>query len=298
MALDGYDKKYIQQSNPYKKETNKENPVRNIYYGEVISIDDPNQGGRIRVKIPDFDNKTGNDQLPFAYPILPKFFWIIPQVGEVVRVFIEDVRYPQRGRHWMGSIISQPQKIAYDGYFTALSTSNVATINTEANPDSYPDAIGVFPDVQDVALLGRKNTDVLLKDKQIQIRVGKHKIDNILSLNKENPAFIQMDFIQVDKNTTQSSVVTMANKIAFITHEGDPKLKAYDLSATDLQSVFNKTHPLGRADLIVEAFEVMRNAMLQHIHGYSGIVADKNAAINQLEKVDFTKIMQQNIRIN
>lgn len=296
--LEGYDKKYIQQSNPYKKETNKENPVRNIYYGEVISIDDPNEGGRIRVKIPDFDNKTGNDQLPFAYPMLPKFFWIIPQVGEVVRVFIEDIRYPQRGRHWMGSIISQPQKIAYDGYYTALSTSNVATINAEPNPSSFPDAIGVFPDVKDVALLGRNNTDVILKDKQIKIRVGKHQIDNVLSLNKENPAFIQMDFIAIDKNKTQSSIVSMANKIALISHEGDPKLKSYDLSSTDLTSVFEKTHPMGRADFIVEALELFRKAMIQHIHGYNGLPADKNDIINQLEKVDFTKILQPNIRIN
>jgi hypothetical protein len=296
--MEGYDKKYIQQSNPYKKETNKENAVRNIYYGEVVSIDDPNEGGRIRVKIPDFDNKTGNDQLPFAYPMLPKFFWIIPQVGEVVRVFIEDTRYPQRGRHWMGSIISQPQKIGYDGYFTALSTSNVATINTESNPSSYPDAFGVFPDLKDVAILGRNNTDLILKDKQVLIRCGKHKIDNVLSLNKENPAFIQMDFVQNEKNVTQSTIVTMADKIAFISHDGNPKFKSNSLTKDDITKIFNSAHPIGRGDLIVEAFEVFRNAMIQHIHGYSGLPADKNGIINQLEKIDFSKILQPNIRIN
>jgi len=296
--MEGYDKKYIQQSNPYKKETNKENAVRNIYYGEVVSIDDPNEGGRIRVKIPDFDNKTGNDQLPFAYPMLPKFFWIIPQVGEVVRVFIEDTRYPQRGRHWMGSIISQPQKIGYDGYFTALSTSNVATINTESNPSSYPDAFGVFPDLKDVAILGRNNTDLILKDKQVLIRCGKHKIDNVLSLNKENPAFIQMDFIQNEKNVTQSTIVTMADKIAFISHDGNPKFKSNSLTKDDITKIFDSAHPIGRGDLIVEAFEVFRNAMIQHIHGYSGLPADKNGIINQLEKIDFSKILQPNIRIN
>jgi hypothetical protein len=296
--MEGYDKKYIQQSNPYKKETNKENAVRNIYYGEVVSIDDPNEGGRIRVKIPDFDNKTGNDQLPFAYPMLPKFFWIIPQVGEVVRVFIEDTRYPQRGRHWMGSIISQPQKIGYDGYFTALSTSNVATINTESNPSSYPDAFGVFPDLKDVAILGRNNTDLILKDKQVLIRCGKHKIDNVLSLNKENPAFIQMDFIQNEKNVTQSTIVTMADKIAFISHDGNPKFKSNSLTKDDITKIFDSAHPVGRGDLIVEAFEVFRNAMIQHIHGYSGLPADKNGIINQLEKIDFSKILQPNIRIN
>jgi hypothetical protein len=293
-----YDKPYLQTSNPYRKLTNKENPVRNIYYGEVVSIDDPFEGGRIKVKIPDFDNKTPNNDLPFALPMLPKFFWILPQVGEVVRVFIEDIRYPQRGRHWMGSIISQPQKIGYDGYFSALSTTNVSTLNPEPTPSSIPDAYGVFPDKKDVAIVGRNNTDIILKDKQIQIRTGKHTIDNVLSLNKENPAFIQMDFFKNEDKSTQSTVVTMANKIAILSHEGTPKFKSNLLSKSDIDRIFNEAHPMGRGDLIVEALEIIRKAIIQHIHGYSGLPADKNAIINELQKIDFSKILQENIRIN
>lgn len=296
--MDGYDKKYIQTSNPYKKDTNKENPIRNIYYGEVISIVDPNQGGRIRVRIPDLDNKTPLDQIPLAMPMLPKFFWIIPQVGEVVRVFIEDTRYPQKGRHWMGSIISQPQKIGYDGYFTALSTTDVSVLNPQPNPNSIPDATNVFPDENDVAILGKNNTDVILKDKEIQIRVGKHKIDNVLSLNTSNPAFIQMNFMTTGSTDTLSTIVTMADKIALISHEGSPKFKSNNLSKDDLSRIFNQAHPMGRGDLIVEAFEVVRDAIIQHIHGYSGIPADKNGIINQLQSIDFSKILQPNIRIN
>lgn len=293
-----YDKPYLQTSNPYRKLTNKENPVRNIYYGEVVSVDDPYEGGRIKVKIPDFDNKTPNNDLPFALPMLPKFFWILPQVGEVVRVFIEDIRYPQRGRHWMGSIISQPQKIGYDGYFSALSTTNVSTLNPEPTPSSIPDAYGVFPDKKDVALIGRNNTDIILKDKQVLIRAGKHTIDNVLSLNKENPAFIQMDFFKNEDKSTQSTVVTMANKIAILSHEGTPKFKSNLLSKADIDKIFNEAHPMGRGDLIVEALELIRKAIIQHIHGYSGLPADKNAIINELQKIDFSQILQQNIRIN
>lgn len=293
-----FEKKYIQTSDPYKKENNKEVAVRNIYYGEVVSIDDPNEGGRIRVKIPDFDNKTPNDQLPLAMPMLPKFFWIIPQVGEVVRIFIEDTRYPQRGRHWMGSIISQPQKIGYDGYFTALSTSNISTINPEANPSSYPDAAGVYPSAKDVALIGRDNTDVVLKEKQIQIRVGKHTIDNVLALNKENPAFIQMDFFAGDEGKTKSTVVTMADKIALLSHDGTPKFKTNNPDQDEINRIFNEAHPLLRGDLAVQAFEMIRDAIVQHIHGYNSLVADPAGAIVQLQKIDFSKLLQPNIRIN
>jgi hypothetical protein len=293
-----FEKKYIQTSDPYKKENNKEAAVRNIYYGEVISVDDPNEGGRIRVKIPDFDNKTPNDQLPLAMPMLPKFFWIIPQVGEVVRIFIEDTRYPQRGRHWMGSIISQPQKIGYDGYFTALSTTNVSTISPDANPSSYPNAAGVYPSVKDVALIGRDNTDVILKEKQIQIRVGKHVIDNVLALNKENPAFIQMDFFAGEEKKTMSTSVTMADKIALLSHDGTPKFKTNDLDQDEINRIFNEAHPLLRGDLAVQAFEMIRNAIVQHIHGYNGLAADPAGVIVQLQKIDFNKLLQPNIRIN
>lgn len=293
-----YEKKYIQTSDPYKKETNKENAVRNIYYGEVISIDDPNEGGRIRVKIPDFDNKTPNNNLPLAMPMLPKFFWIIPQVGEVVRVFIEDTRYPQRGRHWMGSIISQPQKFGYDGYFTALSTTNVSNVNPEANPSSFPDVAGVYPSTKDIALVGRDNTDVLLKEKEIQIRVGKHVINNVLALNKENPAFIQMNFFSTDESKTQSTIVTMADKIALLSHDGTPKFKTNNLDQDEINRIFNEGHPLLRGDLAVKAFEMIRDAIIQHIHGYNGLSADLSGAIVQLQKIDFSKLLQPNIRIN
>jgi hypothetical protein len=46
-----YDKPYIQTSEPFKKK-GEFSVTRTIYYGEVISIDDPTDGGRIRVKIP------------------------------------------------------------------------------------------------------------------------------------------------------------------------------------------------------------------------------------------------------
>ena len=44
-----FDKPILQTSNPYKKEGDN-STTRTIYYGEVISIDDATEGGRIKVK--------------------------------------------------------------------------------------------------------------------------------------------------------------------------------------------------------------------------------------------------------
>lgn len=292
-----FDKKYIQKSNPYAGTVNRQTPVKNMYYGEVVNIDDKTEGGRIQVRIADLDDRTLNADLPFAFPAIPKFIHIYPQVGEVVRVFIEDVRYPQRGRHWVGSVISQLHKIGRDGFLTALSTTNVALGAPDKAPSSFPNAVGVFPAISDIGLIGRDNTEMMLKPKQVLIRAGRHVSDNILALNKKNPATIQMDFL-VSGTTTQSSIIQLADKIALIAHDGNPKFPAVNYDRDTITRVFNEAHPMLRGDLTVEILEIYRKAIIQHIHGYSGVPADKNDIIADLEKIDLTQILQNNIRIN
>jgi hypothetical protein len=55
-----FDKPILQTTNLYRQEGSMIPVTRTIYYGEVVDIVDPTDGGRIKVKIPDLDNKTGN----------------------------------------------------------------------------------------------------------------------------------------------------------------------------------------------------------------------------------------------
>jgi len=290
-----FEEKYTQRSNPYGKQTNKQNAVKNMYYGEVVSVDDQYEGGRIQVRIQELDLRTLNNDLPFAYPAIPKFLHIYPQVGEVVRVFLEDIRYPQRGRHWVGSVVSQLHKIGRDGFLTALSTTNVGLGAPDRAPSTYPDAVGVFPSIVDIGLIGRDNTEMMLKPKQVLIRAGRHEVKDILKLNKKNPATIQMD---INADGTQSSIIQLADKIALIAHEGDPKLPAVNYDADTIARVFSEAHPMVRGDLVVQILEIYRKAIIQHIHAYSGLPADIDGIITDLEKIDLTQILQNNIRIN
>ena len=295
-----FDKPIIQTSNPNKKEH--ANIVRNrtIFYGEVINIGDETDGGRIKVRIPELDNRTANNELPWCYPLLPKFFHIYPQVGEMVRVFLEDTKFPERSRFWLGSIISQPQKIGFDSKFTALSTTNLALTSPEKALTTYPDADGVFPTKSDIAIVGKVNTDIILRINEVHIRAGKHENDDILKLNTENPASIAMVYEPIQGNTDNyySNTIIQSDKIAIISHSGNPNFKAARLSAEDRKRIFENGHPIARADVLVDALEVLRQAILAHIHGYSGIPADKNDIINKLEKLQFELIMQKNIVTN
>lgn len=294
-----YDKPVIQTSNPNKKADGFSFETRGIYYGEVISIDDPTDGGRIKVRIERLDNGILNENLNWSYPMLPKFFHIIPQVGELVRIFLEDSRYPQRGRFWLGSVISQPQKIGLDTVYWAQSTTNMALTPPLPAPSTIADAQGVFPEIDDIAIVGKVNTDVILRLNEVHIRAGKHENDDILKLNTKNPAQVSLVYEQnIETGTYYSSSMMQGDKIALISHTGNPQFKAARLDAADRERIFTEGHPLGRGDVIVEAFKVIRNALINHIHGYAALPADKNSIIKDLESLNFETILQENIVIN
>lgn len=293
-----FDKPIIQTSNPYKRDYDY-STSRSIYYGEVMSVDDSTEGGRIQVKIPDLDNRTDIADLPWCYPMLPKFFHIYPQVGEMVRVFIEDIRFPQRSRFWMGSVISQLQKIGFDSVYTALATTNIGLTNPEPALSTYPDAEGVFPLKSDVGLIGKVNTDVILRINEVHIRAGKHENDNILKLNTKNPAQISLVYeTKDDTDEYYSNAIMMADKIAIISHSGNPQFKAAKLKPEDRKRIFEEGHPIARADVLAEALEIIRKAIIGHLHGYSGLPADKNSIIKDLESINFEAILQKNIVTN
>lgn len=290
-----YNRNHIHSSDPYKKLSNNEDKPKNIYYGEVINIDDPTQGGRIQVRVPDLDRKTNNESLPFCYPILPKFFWLYPKVGEVVRVFISDLEKPQSTRHWIGSVISQPQKFEYDNYYNALSTTNIGISAPAAAPRTFPDAEGVFPEIDDVAIIGRFNTDVILRENEIELRAGKHQIDDVLTLNKKNPSTIK---ITLEDDGSRSSNITIADKVAILSHDGIPEFPTTNINRDVRDKIFNEAHPMARGDVLVEALEIIRRALINHIHAYDKLPADKSNSILDLENIDFEGILQRNIVIN
>lgn len=292
-----YNKKYIQKSTPFKSIGSDTNITQTIYYAEVISIEDPTDGGRIKVRIKKFDGEISNNNLPWAYPLIPKFINIFPKVGELVRVFIEDIRYPERGRFWVGSVISQPHKIAFDSLYTAQSTTDMMLMNPEKAPSTFIDSHGVFPEKEDIALVGRKNNDIILKENETLIRTGKHFENNILKLNTKNPATLNQTFENIDGQQTSTNIL-MSDKIALISHDGIPKFKSHSIDNSERKRIFEEGHPMVRGDILVAVLHLIRKTIISHIHGYSSLPADKDALIKDLEKLNFDSILQKNIVIN
>lgn len=294
-----FDRKINHESPIDRKFSGKRTNIKNVYWGEVVSIVDTTEGGIIKVRIPELDTKTPNENLPDCYPFIPKFIHLYPKVGEVVRIILEDFEYPQRSRFWVGTVISQLQKINYDGLYTALNTTNIGRGTPDKALSQYPKAKGVFPSQNEIALIGRDNTDVILRDKQVEIRAGKHEYDDVFSLNKKNPASMSLTFEKPSGGTeTRSLSLILADKIALISHDGIPKFKAADVDEDERNRIIENGHPMVRGDVLAEILEIFRKAIFEHIHPYAKMPSDKSGIILDLEKVDLESIKQNNIVIN
>lgn len=294
--INEYFNKKIHQNTNYK---NNNNNSKTIYWGEVICVGDKYGGGSLKVRIADLDSHISDENLSDAYPLLPKFFHIYPQKGEIVRVVITDTRYPQKGRLWIGNVISQLQNIKYDGIYSALSTTDLGVLQPEKSLDMYPDADGVFPQMNDIALIGRDNVDIILKEKKVELRVGKHYADNIFKYNKENIGLFRLSFNRIDsKGNNISEAFLFSDKIALISHKGNPNIKEYDINEGNIEKIYDNLHPSTRGDILVEQLEIIRKTLIEHVHPYNALPADRSNSIIELQKLDFNKILQKNIMIN
>jgi len=294
-----YTEKTIHTNRIFTSGADHSDNTRSIYYGEVISIDDPTDGGRIKVKILELDNKIAEKELPYCSPILPKYIHLYPKIGEVVRVFIMDVKYPNRNRLWLGSVISQPQKIEFDSVYTALSTTEMGMIEPLKSIKTNPNAKDVFPDSEDIGIIGRVNTDVILKKNQVVIRAGKHVNGDITTLNTTNPAALIMTFEpKINSTDYYSSSILMSDKIALLSHDGNPNFKPSRLTAQDRINIFENGHPIGRGDVILQIFEMFKKALLTHRHGYSNTPPLAEPLLTDIEKFELEKLLQKNIVTN
>lgn len=319
------------------------------HYGIVTDIDDPYNAGRIKVRIYPVDNDIPFDQetskaidiasqvvlgftagsvktelvdLPWCEPLLPKFINVVPKVGEMVKIITFDYRNKKIRRQYLGPVIGQqtPSDFVRSNYNDArLRVENSAyksswSLNTEAIDGSWK----IYPDKEDVAFLGRKNTDLILKDggyyDEIILRSGKIDSDSLtksyldntspIVLNKKNPGYVTINFTDASalKNSQnpeikklnlqddRSHVNVVADKINLISHLGSPK-KGYVKSIIKGEDVTEqikiedeKLHPLVYGDVLWEFFDVLKPYIEGHIHEGSRLKPDGDESKKNLMK--------------
>lgn len=307
------------------------------HYGIVTNIEDPYNAGRIQVRIfgptddglddniPKSLDKTNpkDGGIPWCEPLLPKFINVIPAVGEMVKVVTFDYRNKRVRRQYIGPVIGQQspidlQKSDYNYANLKVELSSYMA-NWADNAGALDGSWKIYPDKSDIALLGRVNTDVILRDSsfynEITLRSGKIEQQSLdalqvpaffspYKLNKKNPSYISINFTkaQAFQNSTLPDVIKLnlqedkshvnlvADNINLISHKGSVKkgftpviIKGEDVT-TQLRVENEKLHPLVYGDVLWEFLTVLRPYIESHIHKASRREPDGDITKNNLIK--------------
>ena len=269
------------------------NEIKTVQIGNVVSVSDAENLGRIKVRIPGQanlggDGDTKDADLPWSYPMLPKYFTSQPKVGEAVFILTFTNQRAHSDRLYFGPIISQLNKnnLKESPILTsALNSFTFASTTPLKAIDTVSELKNVFPKANDVAIQGRYNTDILLRENEIQIRAGKFVE---VAPNENNPydfkfnnttqGLIQIkNNIAVNKSNESGSVINvMANKINLITYkDGSPRYNMFnnnnEVNDTETLNFITTAHPIPFGDKLVEYLILLRNAFVNHVHRYSGI---------------------------
>lgn len=316
--------------------TNKEsilgsvNDIKTVQIGIVVSIEDTQSMGRIKVKIPGPASRGGDDgssidDLPWSYPMIPKFFISTPKVGEGVFVMVFTDQKSHSDRLYFGPIISTLNNLNVDPVATtALNPFTFGIANPNTDFTRIPALNGIFPKIDDIAIQGRYNTDLLLRKNEILLRAGKFVE---VPVNDNNPYPFQFNittpaFIHIKNNValeppkdnqtqaTGSVVNIVGNKINLLTHkDGSPRFNLADqddqITDDELLNILANSHQLPFGDVLLQYLRLMKDAILGHYHNSSvatDIVTEGNkqpvAAFKKAAENLEAKMLSKNIRIN
>lgn len=272
--------------------------LNNLFkFGTVVSVDDNSDGGRIKVHVRGEDPVNYEiDNIPYAFPLLPKTIHVNPKVGEFVFVFTQSGDYTD-DRYWMGPIISQTDKMAYDS-ITALSFLNAGNVNPTVAPSTIPENKGVSMDKDDIGFYGRGNADIMLKPSEVRIRAGKSH--DLKHYNRENLSYIQVKHNNIKK---EGAINIVSDNINLLSHKSINKYHLTDpdklITDGEYKHIIETAHQLPYGDILIELLEILIKAFSSHVHAYHGLPPDINQnEIVKLLQFDMEKILSKNIRIN
>lgn len=280
---------------------------------EVLSVEDDNAGLRIKVRLhPEDADIKYNEDLPYVFPLLPKIIHINPKVGECVMVILGTQGEFKGNRYFIGPVISQAYMMNYDPYnYSARSLMRGQQLDKPLpNPALTGENNGTLPGHDDIAIVGRQNCDIILKDSEMRLRCG-FKAEplaspvNTLHFNKEDLAYIQMKYKTIKDNkgnSFSSSINIVADRINLISHDSRTYAEVTDreelITDNSLRNIIDNLHPLPYGDVLIEFIGKLIKIFREHTHPYSMLPPSFDSPDIQTLSTDMQKMLSQSIRIN
>ena len=291
-----------------------------IRFGTVTNVDDVHDGGRIQVRTV-YDNPTENDEeLYYCIPFLPKMFFVIPKVGELVLVISMAAGDHDNCNFYVGPLISQEDKLFYEGADGAMRITEQGYIGWGPNPRNKKGTKPtLFPVMDDIAIEGRKDTGIQLKDEEVRIKAGVKIVDNFNNPknNLQSPSFISLKYYPkntYDNEGYKSTATIVADKInligtnannqqaddSFIANSQNENGNSEDNLIPDstMKELINKAHRVPFGDTLIEFLDILRTAFAKHVHPFPTMAPCNDENVKTVSNYDLESILSDNVRIN
>lgn len=274
-----------------------------IRIGQVESIDDEYAAGRIRARVIGDRYST---ETPYAYPLLPYMMHIKPKVGEAVLIIYSNLGDSSQ-RFYIGPIIHQPQFVNKDNFSDAISLLKGYNDRTLTYVDRIPETHGIYPKKDEIAIMGRKDTDLIFSDNDVRLRCGVHKTNKYNPLDSEfnnlTPSFIKLK--QHDSkfsNNTNTSATIVSENINLISTVGTPEFNVTDvnesISDEEMAKIIETAHQLPYGDKLVDFLKLLLKAFNAHTHNYHNLPPIPDMTYNAVNNFNLNDILSKNVKIN
>lgn len=272
---------------------------------KVINTLDKDDGKRIQALVLPEDAHTPISNIPYAFPLLPKMVHVTPKEGEAVLILTAKLDDANSQRFYLGPIIHQPQFMEHDNYELGATTLlDGGTGEISVAPSYQPETFGALPKDEDVAIMGRKNSDIILGEDELRMQCGVRLLDKQhLEFNKKDPAYIKLKRHETELNDgTKSSATIVGENINLISTIGSPVFETTDnndlISDEALNKVLEEAHVLPYGDILVNFLKIFVEAFKNHTHTYSGLKPNQDLTYKSLDEFDLNDILSKHIRIN
>ena len=283
-----------------------------IRESKVLSVHDNYMGSRIKVRLNGLDaDKAEVEDLPYCFPLLPKLIHVNPKVGEMVLVILEKNGSPTTNRFYIGPVLSQPYFYKQDLYdTTAFSMLEYRKTQPLQHPEMDPCNNGTLPDHDDVALIGRENSDVILKTNEIRLRCGYKEdptgpIEKRLHFNFIDPAYIQLKYKKLkDSNNKEinSFINIVADRINLLSRDSAKQYALTDqtdlIEDNELLKILDTAHPLIYGDDLVSFLRQFVEMFRRHTHPFSMIPPSLTNSDKEVLDKNLGAMLTDAVRIN